>query len=213
MRALLFLNGNYDYKANLIKKLIRDTDLIIAVDGGASFLKKNNVVPDVLIGDFDSLSKDDLEYFRDKSIIFEYPTKKEKIDFELALDYVQSREIKEVIVLGGSGDRLDMVFTNIFLIASNKFNDINTRFINPSENVYLINNEFDQIIEGKKGDLVSLLPISKEVKGITIKGFEYPLENESLILGTSRGISNVFVISKPSIFVKDGILLAIHTQI
>ena len=67
-------------------------------------------------------------------------------------------------------------------------------------------------LEGREGDVVSLLPLSPIVRGITTRGLRYPLINESLVFYQSRGISNQMTGNSAKIQIQSGILLCIHTR-
>jgi len=108
------------------------------------------------------------------------------------------------------GDRFDHLLSNVFLLS--KFAK-KAHIIIHQKNIrmyYL----FDKIdLSGKKGDELSLIPLSSGVKGISTKGLQYELENETLSFGSTRGVSNVFTSDKASINVSSGKLIVIHRDL
>jgi thiamine pyrophosphokinase len=66
-------------------------------------------------------------------------------------------------------------------------------------------------LDGRIGDLVSLLPYGADVAGITTQGLEYPLVNEVLATGPARGLSNVRLVTDASVTVGSGLLLVVES--
>jgi thiamine pyrophosphokinase len=64
-------------------------------------------------------------------------------------------------------------------------------------------------LDGKPGDTVSLIPLGGDTEGITTQWLEYPLEDETLYFGSTRGISNVLLDENATVFIKKGLLLCI----
>jgi len=127
LNALIVSNGNIN-EYEVYKKYFEQSDIIICCDGGASHLRSFNVIPDVLLGDFDSISEDDFNYFKDKSVkILKYPVKKEVTDTELAVDYAIEQGAESITLIASVGSRLDHSIANIFLL--NKMISKNVRGI------------------------------------------------------------------------------------
>ena len=72
--------------------------------------------------------------------------------------------------------------------------------------------EKENIICGKKGDIVSIVPVGGDVYGITTEGLEYTLFNETLEFGKSRGVSNVMTDESCKITIKSGIAMIIKSK-
>lgn len=93
-KYIVFLNGNYSDDINKIKSYIEDRT-IIAVNGGANFCYNNNIMPDLLVGDFDSINKEVLEKFSNIKMYKSIPDK-DYLDFELALIYINDNNTIDV---------------------------------------------------------------------------------------------------------------------
>lgn len=210
-RAVIFINGNLS-DVSQAKKIINKEDCIIAADGGVRHILKLGLTPHTIIGDLDSISpslQKKLEKFKIEWIKF--PAKKDKSDFELAIDLVLERKYNQIIIFGIFGDRIDHLIANIFLLAKiqteNKL--IKIKIIEGKKEIYILNKEVT--INGQIGDEVSIIPISDELKGITTYGLEYKLNNETLFFGSTRGVSNVINKTIIKITVSKGVALIEHS--
>ncbi len=212
MKAFIVSFGqmsNKDFYLNLFKELM--PEYIICADGGANHLKDLGIKPDVIIGDLDSISPNDLEYYKSLNVeIIKYPTKKDETDTQLALQYAARLPIKEIILLGVIGDRIDHSIGNIYLMENLVLKGFKVSIINENNIVYLINKEIE--FYGEIGDVVSLLPYSDKVTGILTDGLEYPLYNKDMIKSNPFGISNVLSKNKIRISIKSGLLLVIFAK-
>ncbi len=185
-RAIVFVNGNLS-DLGQAKKNIKKTDFLIAADGGANLIEKLKLMPNIVIGDMDSIKPELLKKY--KSI--NYPRKKDKTDFELAVDYCLKNKFQEIIIFGILGDRIDHLIANIFLIAKIQTENPSAKIkiIEGKKEIFVLNKEI--LIEGKIGDEISIIPVSEKLEGIVTDGLEYQLNNEVLLFGSTRGISNV----------------------
>ncbi|HOQ15916.1 MAG: thiamine diphosphokinase [Epulopiscium sp.] len=208
MKILIIAGGDIeDY--SFARSYADDSDYIICADRGISHARAMSLVPDLIVGDFDSASKEDMHYYQDKNIIFKsFPSKKDKTDTELALDIAIEKNPREIYIIGGTGNRLDHTLANIHLLYYGLQKKIAISLITSTQKIYLIDKEIT--LKGEKGNFVSLIPFSLEVHGVTTKGLEYPLNEAVLYSGSSYGISNVMTASTASICIKAGFLLVIQ---
>lgn len=179
--------GNiFDYK-----KIIKEADLIICADGGLRYLDMLSINPHVILGDFDSVDLSLIEKYRNRNIkIYDYPTRKDATDSELAIDLAIENQPKEVIMLGMVGTRMDHTLINMQMLIKFDGLGIDARIINDNNVIYFVNKKIT--IKGKINDQVSIVAITDKIIGITTKGLEYPLVGETISFGESRGVSNVF---------------------
>lgn len=212
-KAIIFINGNLS-NFSYINNYIYPEDIIICADGGANYAMQHKIIPDVIIGDLDSISPDVQQYLQSRKTLFiPYPKEKDFTDTELALQYALKQSIDQIIIVGIMGDRFDHLFANIMHIAHIAKNSQPAKEIlimNGNQEIFIINKQKN--IVGKKNDLLSLIPLRDNCKKITTKGLKYQLDTEDLPLGSTRGISNVFMQEDVSIYISDGSLLAIHTK-
>lgn len=212
MRAVIFANG-------IIKHLpepgavIMPDDLLIAADGGARYCQAIGITPDVVIGDLDSLTTDDIKQLQIADVeIIRYPAKKDQTDLELALKLAVDRGADEIVVFGAMGGRWDMSIANILLPAEQNLSNTTIRIIDGRHEIMLLRAGKEMIFHGKKGDVFSLIPLGRDALGITTIGLEYPLKDDVLKFGSSRGISNLFIENSATVSLKQGLLLCVHIR-
>jgi thiamine pyrophosphokinase len=141
-----------------------------------------------------------------------YPTHKDETDLELALQYAASLESTEIVILGALGGRLDQTVANVMLLAMPSLRDRRVLIASGNEQSFLIppGQPFD--LYGNAGDVVSLIPFGGDAHGIRTEGLEYPLHDESLYFGPARGVSNVMLGERATVFVRAGRLLCVQAQ-
>ncbi|GAB4117922.1 MAG: thiamine diphosphokinase [Candidatus Caldatribacteriota bacterium] len=209
IEVVLALNGCLKKNKEGYKKIIKEEKVrYIAADGGAQLLEELGHTPEVIIGDLDSLTEGQLEYFQKKGVeIIRYPREKDETDGELALQYCKEKGWKEIIIIGFEGGRLDQQLANIFLLEYAHKNGLKALLREPDLEMGLI--EKRKIFLHKKGAMLSLLPLDQIVKGVEIFGCRYPLNSEDLFRGKSRGISNIIKQERAIITIQSGLLLYI----
>jgi thiamine pyrophosphokinase len=218
--AVVFANGRSSVSAS---DLPEHYDLLVAADGGVLQCLRLGLKVDVLIGDLDSTPNELVQLVeRSGAEIIRYPVDKDKTDLELALDLVGDRGVREVIILGALGGRLDHAVANLSLPANASYADMRieergTSFqaeLDATEGIsYKALTVRDHVnIQGKPGDIVTLVPVGFAATGISTDGLEFPLTDETLELGTTRGVSNVLSGQTASVSVGSGTLLVIHVS-
>lgn len=211
MRILIIANGELTTRMDA-PPFDHAFDRIIAVDGGHHHCQRLDLVPDILIGDLDSLTEDDLESPQlSETTIIPYPPAKDEIDLELALMHAVDIGAKEITVLAALGGRIDMTLANLGLLIHPRLTNVQIDFWHNGQRIWLIRPPGSEI-KGKEGDTLSLLPFYGEARGIQTSNLRYPLLNEDLPVGPARGLSNVLDADSAHIALKSGALLAIWTQ-
>lgn len=210
MRAILFANGSI-HDLTAARALIRPEDTLIAADGGAMHCRALDVKPDTILGDLDSLPPAEVDYWRGKGVeIKEYDRRKDETDLELALLLAQDLGVDEAIVLGAFGNRWDHTFANVFLPAYHPLENLNVTFWHDGMWLYLVRQA--RQIRGLPGQIVSLLPLKGDARGVSTVGLDYPLKDETLLFGASRGVSNVLVGETAEVSLRAGMLLCFVTD-
>jgi thiamine pyrophosphokinase len=210
MKAIIFANGRIENQEGA-RALIRTEDTIIAADGGALHCRALGLEPDIIVGDLDSLPPSEVAYWRKKGVeIIEHDRRKDETDLELALLLAQGLDREEAIVLGGLGGRWDHTFANIFLPAYHKLEALNVTFWHDGLWIYLVRSS--RQIRGKPGQIVSLIPLAGDALGVSTEGLEYPLNDEKLIFGASRGVSNRLLGEMAEVHLRKGLLLCFVTD-
>ena len=198
---------NLDY----FRKKTEPTDncLLICCDGGARHLAAAGIIPDVLAGDMDSISPAQLADYECQGVkILKYATDKDFTDTALALDYALGLKPSKIDIWGALGGRLDHTLANVHLLIRGREAGIDTRLIDAYSEVFVAGAE--TIFTGAAGCPVSLVALGAAVEGLSLSGFQYPLNDETLSIAESRGISNVIVAKRAVISVRSGHLLVIR---
>ena len=208
--AIIVCNGTVD-DYSYYHKYFTESNFVISVDGGAAHLRKFGIIPDVLLGDFDSIDQADFDFFKALSVeILKFPPQKNMTDTELAIELAISKGYKTLIFIGALGTRFDHSLSNIFILKSLLEKGILGIIANEKNEIILIK---DRIKITKEEDAkVTLLPMTETVEGVTTKGLFYPLFNEVLEMGSSRGVSNEFVSDIAEISISKGLLLVIKSK-
>ncbi|MDM8535985.1 thiamine diphosphokinase [Desulfobacterales bacterium HSG17] len=210
MRVIIFANGEFN---GVSRELIKSGNYIIAADGGALHCIGMKIIPDVVIGDFDSLSSENIINLQESGAdILRFPAKKDQTDLELALEHAVLQGAKEIIILGALGGRWDMTFSNVLLMAKLSYSDCLVRVIDEYNEIVLIKTGERIKLSGRKGDTLSLIPLAGDALGITTEGLEYPLDSDKLSFGSPRGVSNVMLGQKAGVHIKQGTLLCLLTH-
>jgi thiamine pyrophosphokinase len=205
MKCVIVANGDMEYTNETIN-IVKNAQMIICADGGARHLRALNILPHVMIGDFDSINLEDHKFFKNKQIkTLKFHSRKNHTDTQLCVSYAIEQKASDITLLGVTGTRMDHTLANIFLLKKLAELKIAARIINSHNKIYAVTNFLK--VKGKPKDLLSIIPVTPEVRGITLTGLEYPLKNADMNMGESRGISNVFKKSTASICIEKGILI------
>jgi thiamine pyrophosphokinase len=184
---------------------------MIAADGGTRHLFDLDLFPDVIVGDMDSLDPIHKGLLEDEDITFiTSPREKDETDLELALLYAAQNYEGSIRVFGSSGGRLDQTISNVLLLAHPGLRGRDVRIVEPYQIAWLVDHQSS--IQGRVGDLVSLLPQWGEVTVERTIGLRWNLKQEALSPGPARGVSNVMIEDQAEIYIAAGSLLCVHTH-
>jgi thiamine pyrophosphokinase len=188
-----------------------DAARIIAADGGARKALACGLVPDVVIGDMDSLTADELADLRARGAqIVDFPAEKDEIDLELALLYAVEHGARWLRVLGAVGNRLDQVLANIYLLTLGALASCDTRLVSGKQTLWLLDPGTHDL-RGEPGDTLSLVPLAGDAVNVRTEGLGYPLRGETLTFGPARGVSNTFEDTQARVAFEGGRLIVVHT--
>jgi thiamine pyrophosphokinase len=209
MTILIFTNGEIQ-DLNWVQRFLANDSILIAADGGAVHLSRLGVVPDVLIGDLDSIP-DGLveEYRKNETVIVKHDEQKDETDLELALMYAIKNFKGTIQVMGGLGGRIDQTLGNLLLLAHPGIENRRVELIEPKQRAWLIVS--DTTVFGKSGDIISLIPIEGDVFVSKTSGLQWELIDEKLEFGLARGISNIMTSDSATISIKSGKLICVHS--
>lgn len=182
---------------------------IICCDGGARNLHHLAIKPDVIIGDMDSIDHSLLKSFSAKEVrIIRYPEHKDFTDTELALDYAMDLKPEKILIWGALGGRIDHTLANVYLLSKGQEKGVKVSLMDEYLETFVLDHETS--FEHAAGQTVSLIALSSEVTGLNLQGFLYPLQDGTLKIGESHGLSNVINHSHANISLRCGKLLVIR---
>ncbi len=213
MKALIFANGDMNDGPFLRRALAAAPNaLIVAADGGAHIARHFDLHVDVVIGDMDSIAEDVFAALEAEGTeSHRFPQEKAETDLELALTLVVQRGVIWIRIIGGVGDRLDQTISNVYLLALPILQGRDVRLVAGRQEFWLIY-PGEAVIHGAPGDTVSLIPLGGTAQGIRTEHLYYPLHDESLLFGPARGVSNVMQADTARIWLREGIVLVVHTM-
>lgn len=212
MKTLIITGGKIN--KNFAKKYLKSNkyDIIIAVDKGLETIDYLKLEPQYILGDFDSVNTKILEKYKTQNIkIIKLNPEKDLTDTHSAIDLALEIKSTEITILGAIGTRLDHTMANIHILKQALDKNIKAKIVNEKNEIELINKEI--II--KKDDnykYVSIIPLTTQVTGITIEGMKYIINDYTLSIGDSLGVSNEQIDKDAKISIKTGILVVIKSK-
>lgn len=181
-------------------------DLIISADGGYLALREMGIVPDVHLGDFDSL--DQSVELPEGIAILRHPIRKDDTDTALAIRYGMEKGYTEFVILGGTGGRSDHTFANYQLLLGARKQGIHITLVGENDYAECLFEE-EHTLYGECGKLFSVFAFGQDAHGVDILGASYELIDGTLTTDNPLGVSNAFVGTPVRIVVRQGALLII----
>ena len=189
-------------------------DKLIAVDGGLAPVKALGLVPDMIVGDLDTAEPSLVEAFKEfPYIIWDiHAPEKDETDTELALRKAMASGCTHITILGATGGRFDHMLANVFLLYGCLQKGVKACILDRQDKIYLIEDTAAFSRSGQWGKYISFLPLLGEIRGITLEGFKYPLEDYTLKMGSSRCISNELVEETGRIHSREGVAICVESR-
>jgi len=213
MKTLIVTGGSLDicWVKEFIKTI--NAEYIIAADSGLKYIDKLGLVPDMILGDYDSVEDGLLDKY--KSIdIKTYPREKDYTDTHIAIINALKAGASEIYILGATGTRMDHTFTNICNMKAALDCDVPCFIYDNHNKVYLVNDHMGEVKlakDGQYGEYVSIVPLSEEAV-ISLSGFKYTLDNYVLHQGLSICQSNEIKENEAVINIKKGLVIVFETK-
>jgi thiamine pyrophosphokinase len=185
----------------------------VGVDRGVAYLLEHNIIPAKAFGDFDSITNQELIKIKAQLPHAEvFPSEKDETDTELAVNWALEQNPALIRIFGGTGGRLDHFLGNIQLLLKGlekgaviEIHDIQNQLFALREGTY-------SITKDKSLPYISFMPITPDVKGITLRGFKYPLEKKHIRFGDTLCISNELEVESGTFSFDEGILMVIRSR-
>jgi thiamine pyrophosphokinase len=209
-RIIIFANGELP-DLNKARLLLRTEDYMICADGGTHHALALAVQPDLIIGDMDSLEKEQFQGLQKAGVAIElYPRDKNETDLELAIQRAIELNPTQIMIIAALGGRLDQTLANITLLTDPRLSNFEVCLDDGVEEIFICRDQ-DQV-HGRSGDLVSLIPWQGAVSEVETINLKWPLHKETLYPDKTRGISNEMIDDTASISLGSGLLLIVHRR-
>ena len=181
---------------------------VVAADKGLEHALALGLEVTVAVGDFDSASPEAVAVAEAAGTRVErHPHEKDATDLELALDLAAAMDPERILVLAGTGGRLDHELAALLLLGSDRYAGAQVDALVGAARVHVVRGS--RSLDGAPGEVVTLLAVHGPAHGVTTEGLTYPLRGETLEPGSSRGVSNVFAARTATVSLEHGVLLAI----
>ncbi|MGC6178252.1 thiamine diphosphokinase [Lacrimispora sp. 38-1] len=213
--GLIVTGGTIDFDFARAFLANQSFDKIIAVDGGLTALSQLNLEPDAVVGDFDTVEESVLSKYRNLygDITWDiHKPEKDETDTELALYTAMNSGCTDLVLLGATGGRLDHFMGNLHLLYYCLKQGVNASIVDPKNRITVLEKGRGFEAEKMWGTYISFLPLTMEVKGITLSGFKYPLHKKDISIGTSLCISNELTGADGSIEFDSGVLICVESH-
>ncbi len=190
----------------------RGRQIVVAADGGAGAAVGLGLTIDLVVGDMDSVAPELLATLQAEGVAVEaWPRDKDASDTELALRSAIGHEPARIVILGATGGgRLDHALANVALLGLAELADREVSLLDDATRLRLATGPSESLLDGRLGDLVSLLPVGADAVGVRTDGLAFPLLDETLAVGSTRGLSNVRTATTARVRVAAGRLLIVE---
>ena len=217
MQSLIISGGSLDMEFALSYIGKYSFDFMIAADRGMDFFFHQKITPDYVVGDFDSADPDILQYFRSldeerRPVILQFQPEKDETDTELAMRITIERGSDVIHLLGATGSRVDHMLGNLHLLGNAMEKGVECRMVDANNRIRMVCQGIKIRREEQFGKYVSLFPFTPQVRGLTLTGFQYPLEEYPLECYHSLGVSNEITAEEAEISFREGVLVIVEAK-
>lgn len=215
--TIIVSGGNIqkDFALDFLKKNKTENTCLIAADRGVEFFMGTGMEPDVAVGDFDSLSDEGEKYMETltHTKIIRLKPEKDDSDTQSAAKYAMEQGSERITILGATGNRIDHLMANFALLLLGKTKQVQIVLIDAYNYMCLIESGTILKKEEQFGKYVSFFPIEGDVKGLTLKGFKYPLNGHYLkVEDSGLTVSNEIAETEAEVTFDEGKLLMIMSR-
>jgi len=207
MRVLIIANGEIG-NIQKLKAMLPQADYVICADGGVRHARKLEIVPDLIVGDFDSLPDEVLREYDEAGIpIKRYPVEKDKTDMQIAVDIAIEMGASQAFLVGAFGSRWDHSYANVLMLYRLASRGIKAQILDPHNIVMVSCGKVE--IEGEIGQTLSLLPLGGDVRILNTDGLKYPIVDSVLPMDFPYGVSNVLIKPRAEVCVGSGWVMVV----
>lgn len=205
MKAIVIAGGDISAPA-FYKPFVSEAEYILCADSGYLNAKKIGIVPDLVVGDFDSMPQNELPDSIERLVL---PVEKDETDLHTCIRTAIEQGAKEILVFGGRGSRLDHSMAAVSLAYMAYLQGVRVRLIDEHNELFVFSGEVE--VQKKEGYHLSLMPLT-ETSGIYTEGLYYPVDNGQMAWGNPYGVSNEFAADVAKIRVEKGVMMLILSR-
>jgi len=207
MKVLIMTNGDYG-DLEWYQEHKDGFDEIICVDGATSFARELGIVPDWVVGIWTPSMMMIKNIWKSRVQSFPFILPKDPTDTQISLQLAEQLGASKITIWGGTGSRLDHTLSNLYSAANLVKKGKTVQFDSPILSIYLVKDVLK--LSGEIGKTVSVLALGDGASGVSLKGFQYPLDNAEIDSMWQYGISNVIISSPQVVSVASGILAVFY---
>ena len=208
-RTVIVSGGRIEEEFALSVLNSEETEFIIGVDKGLDFLYEHDICPNYIVGDFDVVN-----YYKEETNvpIREFNPVKDASDTEIALRLCMDLRRKEIVILGGTGTRIDHIWANVQSLKIALDAGADARLLDSHNQIRLLKDEICLKKEEAFGPYFSVFSLGGTVEGVNISGAKYPLRGHTLMPYDSLCVSNEFEADEVEISFAYGTLILMETR-
>ncbi len=211
MNRCVIIGASPQTNTEFIRSMILKDDFVICADGGLDSVLKADIIPDILIGDFDSMPKERLKQCENiRTVVL--PVEKDDTDTVSCVRYGMEQGYRNFVLLGVTGGRLDHTYANLHLLKYLAKRNCQGMIMDENTQIFYTENHF--VLENKKGKTVSVLPFGCESATVSLSGVKYQAENLVMYSDFPIGISNIVISDNSKVMVQQGgVLIIINREV
>jgi thiamine pyrophosphokinase len=204
MKAVILAGGDLNL-SSFVKDLVQKAQWVVAADSGLHHAKGLNLKPDLIVGDFDSVSQETLKQYPNIPRKH-FPEHKDVLDIEIAIQAARQQGASSYHLLGSIGSRLDQSLATLFIATRLKKEGFDVS-IHGKQDVFFLSGE-TKIFDLPRQQLFSLLSLEPS-STVSLENALYPLEHFRLEFGVGLGVSNRVKVSPLKVTVQEGLVAVI----
>jgi len=214
-KRIIIISGgelNEEFVLSILEK--EENQYVIGVDRGMEFLCRHQILPNYIVGDFDSVKKEIGDYYRNETNvpIREFNPVKDASDTEIALRLCLGLNRKKIVILGATGNRIDHLWANVQCLQIALEAGADACIMDAHNKIRLLDKTVTLKKEEAFGPYFSLFPLEQPVDAFNITGAKYPLTNHFLKPSDSLCVSNEFVEDEVEISFVYGKVILMETR-
>lgn len=190
---------------------------IICVDKGLESIRKIGRKPDYIIGDFDSANPSQVleweeSFCGEEEKFIRLNPVKDETDTHAAILFALQHGAETIYIFGAMGGRMDHFLGNVNLLMIPLKQGVEAYLVDEQNRICLKDQGFTITREECFGTYISFLPMTEKVTHVTMRGFRYEVEDITMTIGTSLGISNEVAKDSAAIEWEDGIFIVVESK-